>query len=126
MSKFFTIDLKVFPFDIIFSVAQTKEEFLECVKDYDDKHEWVEHLFGNQSCRKGRTSHDSNTGVTMISIVDYPDTPFSYGVVSHEIFHAVDMILKHIGVEFVGGTDEVYAYLIQYVTQEFYKQIKEI
>lgn len=44
-------------------------------------------------------------------------------ILQHEIFHCVMFILDKIGIKLSYKTDEIYAYLIQYITKQIYLKI---
>src|SRR6185436_16074787 len=44
------------------------------------------------------------------------------GTIAHETFHAVSYLCKYIGLKWTSDNEEAYAYLIDYVTEEFYKK----
>ena len=46
------------------------------------------------------------------------------GVISHELLHATISIMSWAGIPFNESTEESYAYELQYLTNQFYKQIK--
>jgi hypothetical protein len=46
------------------------------------------------------------------------------GVISHELLHATISIMSWVGIPLSDSTEESYAYELQYLTNQFYKQIK--
>lgn len=48
-----------------------------------------------------------------------PKTIDELSILQHEIFHCVMFILDKIGIKLSYKTDEIYAYLIQYITKQF-------
>jgi len=46
------------------------------------------------------------------------------GVMAHEIFHVVVMVLEYRGLTFVHESEEAYAHLIDWLTEEVYKYHK--
>jgi hypothetical protein len=46
------------------------------------------------------------------------------GILAHEIFHAVSFLFSRIGMPLTEGSDEAYAYAIQFLTNEINKRIK--
>lgn len=56
-------------------------------------------------------------GATVIWLPRIPETAFEFGVLYHEVYHAVDFILRKKGVEDRG---EPYAYLLGYVIHQFF------
>lgn len=51
---------------------------------------------------------------------------FTTAIVNHELFHATLDLMKWAGVPLHGNTEEAYAYEMQQLSNEFYKQIKPI
>lgn len=46
------------------------------------------------------------------------------GVLAHEIFHAVELLMERIGMTLTEASDEAYAYLIQWLTDELGRKLK--
>lgn len=59
----------------------------------------------------------------VIRMANYPITVIDYGILQHEIFHAADLALRHMGITLSDDSDEAYAYLIEYLTTEIYKKL---
>ncbi len=58
------------------------------------------------------------------AVIRFKDDPFkSPELVAHEITHAAIGILKYAGIKLVDESEEIYAYLIGYLTREFYKKL---
>jgi hypothetical protein len=125
----FIIPLVIYPFDILVSVAEPDEVFAKtivkhlpssCLRDLEDD---------NSILRLGETTQGRCVNLptghqTIIRIKKYPTSCRDYGILSHEIFHAVSFILWRMDIPLeIGKTDEVYAYLIDYVTTEVYKKV---
>jgi len=124
VAKSFIIPLHVFPFDIFVSIGQTDAQFKNRLKRYnicklEDELEGFYNLPGN--CQ-GKTSTLSN-GSTVLRLSKIPKTPDDFGIITHEIFHAVDGVMKQIGVGLSDTSEEVYAYLTGYITTQIYKRI---
>ena len=118
----FIIDLQVYPFDIMFSVCETDEAFKKNYKSASGK-EPDESMLNVERDVKGRTYMNEDHAL-LIRIFEKGDTPKSRGVVSHEIFHAIQMIMQRIGMmELCFANCEAYAYAIQYVTELYYANI---
>lgn len=50
---------------------------------------------------------------------------YSHGVIAHEMFHVTEMLFDYIGIEYdINKSSEAYAYLLQHLVHEFYKQLK--
>jgi len=52
-----------------------------------------------------------------------PIDPASHGTLAHEIFHAIDFVLRDVGMVLSEQSYEAYAYLIGYLTKEIYKKL---
>lgn len=50
----------------------------------------------------------------------------SIEVIAHEAFHAASHILRFVGIELVPESEEVYAYLLQFIVEEIVKYSKEL
>lgn len=125
----FIVDLVIYPFDIMVSINQTDEAFRksimkylppDCLKDLEtDK----EILNLGKTCN-GRTINFSTGHQTVIRIKNYPRQPRDVGVLGHEIFHACSFVLWRMGIPLeIEKTDEVYAYLIGYVTSKIFNRL---
>lgn len=47
-------------------------------------------------------------------------------VVAHEAFHVVNHFTAHAGIKLVDESEEIYAYLLDYIIAQFYTQIKDV
>lgn len=113
----------VWPYDIIVTLGTTQRQFLDYVgKNFvnalskDD----IESL---EFIKKGRTVRLENNAI-VLWLKEYPSSPEWFGHLAHEIFHAADMILEQAGVTHTNDSDEVWAYLIDWITKEIYTQFQ--
>lgn len=127
----FIIDLVVFPFDIMFSIGESDEDLQKNLKNnihpscYKDIEDMSAFKFG--ATTKGRTVNLETSHQTIIRLPSLPAGASDNGTVAHEILHAVSFILWRMGIPFeIEKTDEVYAYLIGYVTTKFYDKLKAL
>ena len=116
------IPLVLFPYDVMFSFDEENEILLSTLSDTGVKFdkEDIEQSFG-----KCRTSlFEGNQ--TLIRLPFIPSTPFEFSILSHEIFHATEFIIKRLmRIHLSGKTDEVYAYTIQYLTEAIYEELPQ-
>lgn len=117
------VPMGTYPFDVMFSFNQTDAELGAELDKYGalpvDEIEAVR-FEGNGVGRFVRFS----MGATLIRLKHYPETPKHYGHLQHEIFHAAMVSLEKMGVRYkFGKSDEAFAYLIQYLTQQIYQLI---
>lgn len=74
----------------------------------------------------GKLNHgvaNVNGGWSWIVLHKFDHSPKSYGLIAHEIFHVADMLCREKGLTNSLDSDEAWAYLISYITEEFYKKI---
>jgi hypothetical protein len=120
-SKNFIIDLVIYPFQIMVSIGQSDKKLKKCLKEFGV--EWSDDFILKTGTRGRCLLNEENQ--TLIRLKELK-TPEDYGTLQHELFHAVTFILERIGMEFdLNKSDEAYAYLIGYITQEVYKRLKK-
>lgn len=115
----FVIPLVIYPFDIMVSLGETDEQLR---KTWEGKYklEWREDMIlkGNGNCL---ITEDNQT---LIRTRYYPADNQDCGILQHEIFHAVSMVLDRMGIKLdIMVSDEAYAYLIGYLTKQIYDKI---
>lgn len=122
----FIIPLEIYPFDLMFSLGQSDEKFKKSLSEHIQK----EYMPTNDAfimsfedgCR-GKTFHHITSKYTIIRLPNKPKTRVEFGTLSHEIFHAVDMIFRTIGITLSEDSDEAYAYIIGYITEKFWEKL---
>lgn len=123
------ISLQIYPFDILVSIGESDECFLAGLKHHASA-EIINEIFPEDGLLsftptgQGRTAHFKISKVTIIRMKQPIKTPFAHAILAHEIFHAVDMIFRTIGMNLSKDSDEAYAYAIQYLTEQIYTQFK--
>lgn len=124
------IPLVLFPFDIMFSVGETNEQFDKTLFDrlqkcdYDSLKRSEQVIWNLGDTHRGRCVHNWDGGQTIIRTKGI-DTPEQHGTLAHEIKHAIDFILWHkLGIVPTKNNDELFAYAIGYVTEQVYKALK--
>ena len=107
--KFKIIELKLFPYDILVVFNATNEEIKTKLSKFGIDSDGLP-LDG---AYKARTIKLPNNAV----LITFPEPP-TKGVFAHEIFHAAWMILDTMGVKPSSDSEEIYAYIIEYITNE--------
>lgn len=46
-------------------------------------------------------------------------------LIQHELFHAIDSVLSNRGIKLIDGSEEVYAYMTGYLSEQIYKFISK-
>ena len=59
--------------------------------------------------------------IIRLNFMPHVNDPVEMGFLQHEIFHAVGFFMSGIDTPLKSSTHEVYAYLIQYLTEQIYK-----
>lgn len=63
-------------------------------------------------------------GFTAIVYFDMPFSKITPNLVAHECFHVASNFCSHAGIKLVEESEEVYAYLLDYIIYEFYTKLK--
>lgn len=101
------------------SVAETDDELKDGLDAFGI--DWDESLSLSDTTLGRATLFPCNR--TLIRLKYFPSTATDHGIISHEIFHAVDFLLDRVGMKLTESSNEAYAYLIGYITQEVYSHI---
>lgn len=118
----YLIPLKIFPAEILFSFNETDKELIRTIKSIGFGNDApVETLKLCDSCF-GRCVKFQN-GLVVLRLRDFPESSTDFGRLQHEIFHAVYFVLHDIDVTLSVESNEVFAYLTQYLTEEIYEKI---
>lgn len=122
-SQNFLVSLVVYPMDIMFSIGQSDKQLREDLKCYGI-HDDEFNCFDMPAHTTASAFHNDDTHRTIVRFRKVPETNKELGCLAHEIFHAVDMILRDIQITLSSDSDEAYAYLIDYVTVQFWEKVK--
>ncbi len=115
----FIIPLVIYPFDVMFSLGETDEQLKKQFKKYNIE----ESNYFEYELQKGRCSQ-FKTGQVIVRLKHKPKTINDLACLQHEIYHAVNYILSFIGIKYSDDSEEAYAYLITYLTEQCYKKLK--
>ncbi len=124
-NKFFKIiKYEVYPFDILLTCGTTGDEIIQYLEknfghkvSAEDKPLFV--IPGN-----GRTIVLEG-GQTVLWLKDFsPTYSFDLAILAHECFHAIDFLLRRIGVKLSADSDEVYAYTLQYIFRTAFEDLR--
>ena len=115
--KGFIIEYQIYPFALYVSFGQEDAEVVKQLKKQGVRTPDDFKVLGNGRCIM------YSEGATMIRMHTIPKSPSAYGILQHEIFHAVDFLFNRIGIKLDESSNEAYAYLIEYLTKEIYKRI---
>lgn len=105
----------VYPYDVCVSTVRDFKKLKAYLQTILPEEAWNE-IDDGLASDDGRTIQFS-TGQTIIQI----NKPMP-GVIAHEVFHAVSFLMLKLMTPLTMDTNEVYAYLVQYLTDEIYKR----
>lgn len=116
-----SIPLVLYPYEILFSLGETDKELLKLLKKHgiNDIDTDSCHLEEDEAAK----CIMFNNNKVLIRLLEFPVKPAAFGILQHEIFHAVDFVLRKVGVKLTDDSCEAYSYLIGYVTEKLYSKI---
>lgn len=106
------IKLNAFPYDVMVSFGNTPEEIEAELKKYDIKLD-EEHKGWIRKTPLAHTIRLPNNAVLMHFLKEP-----TQGIIAHESFHAVWAIMDTMGAAPSDDSEEVYAYLIEYIVDQ--------
>ena len=120
--KRFTISVPIYLIDVIVSFGETDAEVKEYLTSIGlTKKEVKPSMLKDKS--DGIALMYSNNNL-LLRLKKLPETYYYLGVLHHEIFHVVTLIMNKLSMKFeLYKSDEAYAYLLEYITVEVYKEI---
>lgn len=124
-SKNFIVPLVVYPFDVMVSINETYDQFGKAVvKKWDPSilDDFTKHTTHNQGALTYVFTSESHLCV-MMKLNNFKKDGDGFGTLAHEIFHAVEFVLRRVGLTLNSSSFEAYAYLIGYLTKEIYSKL---
>lgn len=119
----FIVNLDIYYKDILFMFGYSQERTLSVLANFDGTQELIDCIKQEPLNYKGITYTMPN-GATLILMPNLPTTSEHYGTLNHEIFHAVEGIMRNIGNPLrVRGNSESWAHMIGYVTAKVYEKL---
>jgi len=123
MSKNFFIDLHIYPFNVMFSIGETDAELKEQL-DGIAECLTIPTLLQDLSLEKsGGMCYCLPKGSTIIRLKANDGSAKWMSTLTHEIFHAVYYTMAFIGCKLGEKSEEAYAYLIGYITEQFWNEL---
>lgn len=121
MGKFKVIPIEVFNTDVLVSINQSDDKLYAevCNKFTRDQFNYAWEDWANRSDARTVTHSDGFVIIRFRNKIGRD--PKMIGLVSHEAYHAAYSILSKIGIQPGYETEEVYAYLVQYIVTEILK-----
>lgn len=123
----FIIPLQVYPFDVMVSVSQTDKQLTKSLDPY--KKNLLESDYGLASYPSSTTEARAvlfSNKASLIRLRKLPTEAHGFGTLAHEIFHIVTFVMDLAGMKLeVMVSDEAYAYLVGYLTENIYKELNK-
>lgn len=112
----------VFDQDVMFHFGETEllRKQIESIFDGKVVDDIIEYIKENQTLG---TTFSLPRG-TLVFMPKIPKTNDDYGILAHEIFHAVFKLTKGIGIDYSLEGEETYAYLVQYLTKSILEELR--
>lgn len=123
------VNENAFGYSILLSLKiPTKREIIQALKKHQlkcdtKKIDELIPLIKENTGKRATTFTLYNYGISLIVFYKWENNASDYGTLVHEIFHAVDMTLRHRGITLSDDSDETYAYHLGYFTREFLNKI---
>lgn len=123
----FIINLQVYPFDLMVHFGDPQIMFNK-LRDLISRESLLDiELDFERGVGVGRTMMDKETGAVVLWMREpWSDdfSPESFGTLSHEIFHAVELVFDRIGITLSDDSSEAFAYLIGFITRQVHENLK--
>lgn len=116
----FIVDCGTYPFDILIYFGDSLDDLF---KDIKDKLSKADFKGLKRSKFKVGKAIMLDTNQTVLWLREKPTTARHFGLLSHEIYHCAGFVLRAVGIEYCQETEEAYAYLIQYLTEQIYEKL---
>lgn len=121
----FIVPLVVYPFDVMVSIGQNDDQLGAVLDKLNLSNEDIKNCQYEKEGCKGRAVMFEGGG-SFIRIRKLPTTPNEFATLAHEIFHVAVFVMDRIGMKLdIMVSDEAYAYLISYLTEEIYKKTNQ-
>lgn len=122
------IPIGLYPFDLMISFNETDKQVRKALKRYNITPEKSneETVFEMEEIKKKVGRMVMFTGrqtIVRLNFMPHLKNSFEMGLLQHEIFHTVGFFMSEIHTPLNDDTHEVYAYLVQYLTEQIYKEL---
>lgn len=118
----FVVDFGTYPFELLVCFGEDRGPMYRYLLKNDVPEEYVDDLKNHSFGVEFSALHDDK-GTSILWLTERPNTPYYQGLLSHEVYHAVCNLFDYIGLDYNKGSEEAFAYMIGYLTEEIYKRI---
>jgi hypothetical protein len=122
------IPIGLYPFDLMLSFNETDNQIKKALKEFkitpENATETTVFDMDKSKTKIGRmVMFIGKQTVIRLNFMPHLSDPFEMSLLQHEIFHTVGFMMSEINTPLNNDTHEVYAYLIQYLTEKIYKEL---
>lgn len=110
-----------YPFDVLVAIGEKHERVVGWLKRHSDLCEQDADMLRMRTGGKGRTVM-LTSGQSVIQLLRL-DTADDAGHLAHEVFHAVEFLMRRIGITLCEASDEAFAYAIGNLTYRIHEQV---
>lgn len=120
----FNLRLSPYKTDVDVIIGGSEEERVNLLSKFYDYRN-VTYIIDETQCHDATTVHHHKTGDIIIMMNESPFTSnFWMGILVHETSHATRKILGAIDTPHIDETEEIYAYLQQYIFEEILNNLE--
>lgn len=126
--KVFKIDCGTYPFDVLISIGETNKQFINTLSKYIPpstfrKLDQEDSEIINFAVTTHARTTMFHTGQFVIRFRHMPKSHQDFGMISHELFHIVEILFRKIGMPLQKASSEAYAYLMGHLVTQFYEKL---
>lgn len=118
----FIVDCGIFPFDVMLCLGVNKKKMLKELKKKNITKKEIKVI--KEYPEKNGLYVMFQNNASLIYMPRFNQTAFSFAVLQHEITHCVVAVLSQTNIKLSMKTEEVFAYLTQYLTQKIYEKME--
>jgi len=122
------IPIGIYPFDLMLSFNQSDKQVKKALKKFNITPEnSTENTVFNMDSSKTKCGRMvmfiGKQTIIRLNFMPKLSNSFEMALLQHEIFHAVGFFMAEINTPLNNDTHEVYAYLVQYLTEKIYNEL---
>lgn len=122
------IPIGIYPFDLMISFNESDKKVRKALKKYniipEKSNEKTVFEMEKIKTKNGRmVMFTGRQTIIRLNFMPRLNDPFEMALLQHEIFHTVGFFMSEINTPLNDDTHEVYAYLVQYLTEKIYAEL---
>jgi hypothetical protein len=117
----FLIPYVIYPFEVKVFIKEPKVRVLKDLEKYLTDEDYIDIVGKLEDEDYDARAIMTDGGYTILLFKDKP----SAGTIAHECFHAITFLFKRLGITLTEGSDEAWAYLLEYLVDQINIKIKQ-